>query len=292
MTHSIPYSDWFPQREAYIAELSPAVERRRDRRSRGEAQAVEDFLWEYYGLRGGRLLAWSPGAHVLLEGAPEAWFPDKECFREERGGRMLDVDAFVAKRSSGLNWIGNLLQRSADQPPFFGCLGLHEWAMVYEEQDIRHTQLPLRLSHADTRALVEELPVRCSHFDAFRFFSQSARPLNQLQPSVENRAELEQPACLHANMDLFKWCQKLYPLVPSDLTLRCWRLAQTAREMDMRASPYDVSVYGLEAIRIETPEGRRQYVQEQKQIMEEAKPLRQELMDCLRRAECGVSNAE
>lgn len=49
---------------------------------------------------------------------------------------------------------------------------------------------------------------------------------------------------LHANMDLYKWCYKLGPLAESELLFDCLELAAAARELDIRASPYDLSAYG------------------------------------------------
>ena len=42
-------------------------------------------------------------------------------------------------------------------------------------------------------------------------------------------------------MDLYKWCYKLGPLIESELLMDCLELAADARELDMRASPYDLS---------------------------------------------------
>ena len=58
---------------------------------------------------------------------------------------------------------------------------------------------------------------------------------------------MEQPGCLHAAMDVYKWATKLGPLVPGDLLLDCFELAREIRRTDMQASPYDVSSYGLDA---------------------------------------------
>lgn len=274
-------SDWQGQREQYLAKMMPWVERRRDRRSRRQKHPFEDFLWEYYGLRSGRLLQWSAGAGVLLAGAPPELFPDREGYRETAGGRYLDGAAWAEKRHSGVAWILNLLRATQTRPPVFGCLGLHEWAMVYEARDIRHPQLPLRLGQAGTREVVEGLSLQCTHFDAYRFFSESARPLNRQALSAEGRPQQEQPGCLHANMDLFKWCMKLQPLVPARLVMDCFDLAWRAREIDMRASAYDVSSMGYDPIKIETPAGRRTYVDFQKGIHEAALPLRAELIQVL-----------
>jgi hypothetical protein len=272
---------WEAERRSYLAEVSPFVQSRRDRRSRGEKHPVEDFIWEYYSLRGGRLLDWHPGAGVIVAEAKEEDFTEKEGYIQLEEGRVLHAGRVLDKRSSGVRWILNLLRTIDARPPVFSCLGLHEWAMVYEEKDIRHQQLPLRLTHAETRRVVENLPLRCTHYDAFRFFSKSARPLNAESLTADSRTDDEQPGCLHANMDLFKWCMKLQPLVPSSLTLDCFRLACRARHIDMRASPYALGEFGGEPIRIETASGRADYVHQQQKIADEARPFRQQLIQNL-----------
>ena len=82
---------------------------------------------------------------------------------------------------------------------------------------------------------------------------QPARPLNRLQPTRETVPALEQRGCLHANMDLYKWAFKLAPLTPAELTADCFELARDIREVDMRASPYDLRSLGYGPIAIETP---------------------------------------
>lgn len=272
---------WEEERERYHAVVEPWVLRRRDRRSRREKHPVEDFIWEYYSLRGGRLLQWSPGAGVALQEGTEMDFPDRDGYRDYDSARFLDVQAWCAKRQSGVKWILNLLKRTRDRMPEFGCLGLHEWAMVYELADKRHDQVPLRMSHSRIREVVESLPMQCTHYDAFRFFSGSARPLNRGVLTSEGRPQQEQPGCLHANMDLFKWCMKLQPLVPSTVIADCFQLACDARITDMRASPYNLRSFGLDPIRIETSEGRREYVRCQKEISRNAEPWRDQLIEIL-----------
>jgi hypothetical protein len=274
---------WQGLRAEYQDVVFPWVERRRFRRSRGLKHPVEDFLWEYYSLRGGRLLQWSPGAGVWLERATEQDFPEHDGYREMDGGRYLDEDVWLTKRQSGVRWILNLLQKTRDRKPAYSCLGLHEWAMVYEWKDVRHDHVPLRLRHAETRKVVESFPLQCTHYDAFRFFSTEARLFNPVQLQSEDRAAYEQPGCLHANMDLFKWCMKLQPLVPSSLTAKTFNLACEARDVDMRASPYDLREMGYAPICIETAEGRKEYMQAQRDIAEKTKPLRQELIEVLGR---------
>jgi hypothetical protein len=133
----------------------------------------------------------------------------------------------------------------------------------------------------ETAAVVESLPVRCSHYDAVRFFTEEARPLNRLQPTREESPHLEQPGCLHANMDLYKWAAKAMPWIGSDLLLETFRLALRLRDLDMRASPYDLSAWGVVPVKIETGEGRREYETEQRSLAEEARGLRNKLIGSL-----------
>ena len=96
-----------------------------------------------------------------------------------------------------------------------------------------------------TDQVVESHKIACSHFDAFRFFTDARRaPLNVLQPTRESQPALEQGGCLHANMDLYKWASKLMPFTPSALVLDCFELARDIRTLDMRASPYDLAALG------------------------------------------------
>ena len=62
-----------------------------------------------------------------------------------------------------------------------------------------------------TDEVVESHRIACSHFDAYRFFTAPARPLNTLTPGRDDRAAFEQPGCLHAGMDLYKHAFRLTP---------------------------------------------------------------------------------
>jgi hypothetical protein len=193
----------------------------------------------------------------------------------------LDTSAVLAKRGPTVAWTANLLRRTAERPAHFGCFGMHEWAMVYRQSmdEIRHADWPLRLNADETAAVVEANRVRCSHFDAYRFFTPPARPLNLLTPTRESQPDLDQPGCLHANMDLYKWAYKLAPLVAAELVADCFELAREIRELDMRASPYDLMDLGLAPIRIETPDGRAEYAAAQRGFAERARPLRVRLIE-------------
>ena len=150
--------------------------------------------------------------------------------------------------------------------------------MVYGSDDRRHLDWPLRLGAASTDDVVRAHQIRCSHFDAYRFFTPAARPLNLLAPDRMTRDRLEQPGCLHAGMDLYKWAYKLLPVLSSDLLLDCFRLARSIREVDMRASPYDLSELGYQAIAIETAGGKAEYVAAQREFSRRGQLLRARML--------------
>ncbi len=182
-----------------------------------------------------------------------------------------------------LTQLHTLLSATAARAPQFGCFGLHEWAMVYRQDkfELRHEYLKLRLGGAGTDKVVEDNRIRCSHFDAFRFYTPDAVPLNELAPSRENQRSMEQPGCLHANMDLYKWAYKLSPALSSELVMDCFELSWRVRAMDMQASPYDLEDWGYPPIRIETTEGKAAYVEQQRAFSTEAQVLRGRLLAAL-----------
>ena len=271
-------SDWQVRQTAYEQRLDHWLQPELDRRSRGAKHPVFDFLFEYYPFRPSRLRRWSPGVNTVLQGDSARVFLDRKYFEPLEGGVGLSASAIPEKRRAAARWIRNLLEATAARKPMLGCYGLHEWAMVYNPADVRHDQFPLRLPQAKIREFIERFPVCCSHFDAFRFFSSEARPFNLLQPQADRRAEFEQPGCLHANMDLYKWCFKLSPWIPSELLADCFEEAIRIREVDMCASPYDLRALGYEPIAVETEAGRAHYRAEQEKIAGRAQALRARLI--------------
>lgn len=256
----------------------------RDRAARGERHPVEDFLFTYYGTKPSLLRRWHPGAGVVLEPTADGPAPnaDWRWYASGADGTVaLDLEAFLADRADAVAFVHRLLVATASRPAFTGCFGLHEWAMVYRADARRHA-LPLRLGPAGTDAVVESHPVRCTHFDAFRFFTPDAAPLNRLQPTRATQVALEQPGCLHASMDCHKWATKMGPLVPGALALDCFTLAGDVRRLDMQASPYDLTAHGHEPVAIETPAGKAEYVERQRALSERAAGLRESLVEvCL-----------
>jgi hypothetical protein len=203
-------------------------------------------------------------------------------YRIENDLCFLDPGSLTEKERDRLGWIVGLLRATQSHPPNFACHGLHEWAMVYRAEEIRHASLaPLRLPQGQIDSLIESRPIACTHHDAFRFFAKQARPLNRIQPTLDTRHENEQPGCVHANMDLYKWAAKSMPWIGSPLLLEAFRLASELRDLDMRASPYDLSMWGVVPVKIETVEGRREYEMEQRRLADGAADLRGRLIGAI-----------
>jgi hypothetical protein len=278
VTVTLQPTEWEPLRAAHQARVDRLLAGHLDRRRRREPHPVEDFLFTYYPTRPNQLRVWHPGPGIRLLQAPS--YGGKRGYRSLNGYVELDP-AEIERRADRISWIRRLLAATADRPAQFGCFGLHEWAMVYriDAEQVRHNSWPLRLGTEGTDRVVESHKVGCSHFDAFRFFTPEARPLNVLQPTREDQPRLEQGGCLHANMDLYKWALKLMPFTPGELTLDCFELAKEIRELDMRASPYDLSDLGYEPVPIETPAGKAQYAAAQRAFADRARPLRQRLVE-------------
>jgi hypothetical protein len=270
--------EWLERQQAHERRVRVWTDPHQDRAARGEKHPVYDFLFEYYRFRPAWLRRWHPGPDVVLQGAAAREFLRWPEYHEAGGGVALDV-ARLPRRES-VAWMLNLLRATAERPPAFGCFGLHEWAMVYRQTpaEVRHNAWPLRFPPDELARIVEAQPVRCTHFDAFRFFTAPARPLNKLQPTRAEVPQFEQHGCLHANMDLYKWAFKLAPFTPSELTADCFALARDLRELDMRASPYDLEKLGFAPIRIETPEGRAEYERHQRDFAGRSQPLRARLI--------------
>ncbi len=270
-------TDWQERRDRHAARVGPWIEPRLRRTSLGEHHPVEDFLFEYYAYRPGQLLRWHPGLGFALEHGGE-YLTHKGYAETEHGAAALPSTLPDSRRES-IRWLRMMLERTEARPPALSCFGLHEWAMIYRADTVRHEKWPLRLTPDTIARVVEEHGPRCTHYDALRFFTPTARPLNKFQPGRDTTAEFEQPGCLHANMDLYKWAFKLSPFSSSELVADCFALAREIRVLDMRASPYDFSALGLAPVRIETPEGRAEYETGQREFARLAAPLRRRLAD-------------
>jgi hypothetical protein len=171
------------------------------RAARGEKHPVYDFLFTYYAFRPAWLRRWHPGPGVALAGDIAEEFLRWPEYRRSTDGVVVDPATLPAHRREFVSWLGGMLAGTQHRPAFFGCYGLHEWAMVYRQtaEEIRHNAYPLRFSAEELARIVEGSAVCCTHFDAFRFFTPPARPLNRLQPTRADTVQLEQRGCLHAN---------------------------------------------------------------------------------------------
>ena len=270
-------NDWLKLKHDHEQRVDDLLRVYLNDRSHQKKNPVMDFLFEYYHFRPSQLRKWTPGYDVKLHFSNEADLPKLKELKVDDQKAYLDLNLLREKRLKSAVWILELLQASASKKPAFGCFGMHEWAMVYKTDQPRHNQLPLRMDDDDLASFVESRPLICTHFDAFRFFTNEAVPLNKHELSRDNFIEMEQPGCIHSNMDLYKWAFKLYPWVSSDIILEAFEIAVEARFIDMKASPYDLEDYGLEPIKIETEQGRIEYKLAQEAIFKKAEPLRNKL---------------
>jgi len=219
---------------------------------------IYNFMFRYFHFKESILFDYSPGSYVLLQGVSSSEY-------------RRDVRAMVVIPNSGIYFDPTsltfapeqiksyertllILERSMQKTPNFHCFGLHEWAMLYRPQVTSptataalsmHQHLPLRLDLDAIAGVVEAHPLFCTHFDASRFFTAPAQPLNRASPAPTraNQPSSDQAGCLHTHMDLFKWSVKLFPFVSSDILFDTLDIAIRAREIDMRASPYDLTAY-------------------------------------------------
>ncbi|MGF3055108.1 3-methyladenine DNA glycosylase [Microbacterium sp. YY-01] len=278
MHHTVLDRDeWQTRAHAHRVRVDELTAAHRERAVRGEKHPVWDFLFTYYSYKPSLLRRWHPGAGVVLLDAPERaewrWYaagPNPDSV-------VPDAAAFTADMPRLASLVDHMLRRVPQQAARFDCFGLHEWAMVYQADERRH-EVALRLGQNGTDEVVESHRLRCTHFDAFRFFTAPARPRNEQPLRRDDQVRFEQPGCLHAGMDVYRWAVKLGPLVPGDLLLDAFELARDIRLLDMKASPYDLSAWNIAPVRIETPEGKAEYVEAQRVFAERSNTLRRMLL--------------
>jgi hypothetical protein len=272
--------EWSARAAWHRARLAPYVKPHLARREAGVKHPVHDFLFSYYSQRPAQLLRWHPGFGVGLAEA------SSYASLKGYGGVPTTVSAeYVATQRVLVETLLRLLRATASRPANLGCFGMHEWAMVYRSDETRHPQ-PLRLGAVATNAVVESHRIACSHFDAFRFFTPPAVPLNTLAPGSDDRPDFEQPGCLHGGMDLYKHAFRLSPMISSDLVADAFELAWDIRILDMRAAPYDMTGVRLDPtgeawtpVEVETAEGKRDYAELQRHYSERAAPIRRRLIN-------------
>lgn len=274
---------WQTRAAAHFERVRPWTESFRQRRSRREVHPVYDFLFTYYSYSGGRLEKWHPASHEALVESTEARARFKApLYQAVNGVIARNMNALDAADRTRLEDALHVMSSTRDRAANFGCYGMHEWAMIYRGHDIRHAEIaPLRLAQSEVDAFVESRPIACSHLDAFRFFTPAAQPLNRIALSWSTRHDAEQPGCIHANMDLYRWAYASMPWIGSELLLESFELAIEFRVLDMQAGPYDLRALGFEPVCVETPEGRDEYQRRQRELAQRASTLRTRLIDAV-----------
>ena len=283
-TELFPAETWHSLRADHQAKVLPWITPRLERRSRHESHPVDDFLFEYYPISTNKLLTWHPGFGSALE-ATEVELEEFPSGSYEFLGDRIQIrnEWLVKNQEAAINLI-DFLTKTQERSIRSGCFGLHEWAMVLGTEEVRHEKWPLRLSQEEIRATIDEVGLRCTHFDAFRFFTPIAAPLNPLQLTPVDRNEVEQPGCLHANMDLYKYAQRFAPIVGSEIVRSAFALAKDIRNVDMQTAPYDLADLGVIPIPVETQAGREKFAELQIGFAQRAQVLRTELIAALKSA--------
>jgi hypothetical protein len=275
---------WHALRDNHKAKVLPWITPRLQRRSRHESHPVDDFLFEYYPISTNKLLNWHPGFGVTLiatEIESEEFPLGNYEFIENK--IQLRSDWLTKNKGAATNLI-DFLTNTQERTIRSGCFGLHEWAMVLGTDEVRHEKWPLRLSQEEIRATIDEVGLRCTHFDAFRFFTPIAVPLNPLQLTPVDRNEIEQAGCLHANMDLYKYAHRFSPIVGSTIVRDAFALAREIRAVDMQTAPYDLADLGVIPIQVETKAGRDEFAKLQIGFAQRAQILRTDLIHALKSA--------
>ena len=185
------FDEWKARQKEHELQVDNLLSEYVHARSRHLKNPLMDFLFEYYTFRPAHLRKWSPGLGIALETDDPVQLPSFSEWNYNGEFACLDLSHFTEKKVASAKWILQLLKHSLNKKPAFGCSGMHEWAMVYKIDEARHKQLPLRMAPKELAEFVESRPVLCTHFDAFRFFTPEAHPLNRFELSREKFQEME-----------------------------------------------------------------------------------------------------
>jgi hypothetical protein len=269
-----------------------------------EISTLEEFEEASYAYGYAREQPLQPGVDrgVLLEGANA---DDFESILQLRGATIWDDQGVMynpsqffgkndlsrreenVKQATPYLWYRSILTSTLQAEPILHCHGLHEWAMQYYPEGSPpppsgkyQSHMSLRVTREVINKAVERRGVSCTHVDALRFFAPAAGPLNHHGSSLQrvDQLRLEQPACVHAHMDLLKIALKLRPFCDAVLIQRILEIALESRRLDVAASPYEATNYGVDVVPIETKEGREEYREQQKELMAKAEPIRRDLL--------------
>lgn len=270
---------WLSLRQDHHNIVDEWVAPRLHRRSTQAKHPVDDFLFDYYPFSPNKLRSWHPGMGTAIVASAEDYEDFSAVNYEFDNGQISLRPEWLTEQLPKVSTMTQFLKSVAARPARSGCFGLHEWAMVLDQNSTRHNQFPLRITQEAIRATIDEQGLRCTHFDAFRFFTDAARPLNPLQLAYDDKFTVEQPGCLHANMDLYKYASRIAPIVGSEFLRSCFILARDIRTVDMQVAPYDLSSLGVFPIRVETADGRREFSAKQQEFTHRASDLRSQLIE-------------
>lgn len=268
--------------------LTPGFDHRQQQTTFDRHNPIYNFLSDYYGFKGSkgvrRLLRWSPGpTSCVLEGVKESDFADTLPLRGLSSYHgttaVYDPVALQSTNPAPFLWYRNVLSKTLNAEPILHCYGLHEWAMQYGDSVHHYQSLTPRVSPDIIRRTVERKGIHCTHIDALQYFTKDALPLNiHSQYNRQDQLHWEQPACVHAQMDLLQYGMRLQPFISARLMRDILSVVLEARKLDVAASPYDATPFGLSPVPVETAYGRKLYRKRQREIMECAQPLRNELL--------------
>lgn len=185
-------------------------------------------------MRGARFVSIEPSASSKCGPISGALYSPSFHYRSKDAVLPLVEDGFPPASSStsteqslrsALEYFKSILMATIDAEPILFCHGLHEWAMQYRPEGYPpppsskyQSHLPFRVDQHTINAAVERRGVYCTHVDALRYFAPAAKSWNQFGEygtnlSRKDQITLEQPACVHANMDLLKYAVRLSPWI-------------------------------------------------------------------------------
>ena len=281
MTSPLSRTEWHKARIEHHNIVRPWVQPRLDRKSRQEKHPVDDFLFEYYPISPSKILAWHPGfGHTLEIDETDVELFNLKFYSFTENTVTLS-ETFIADSVDSMQRTIEFLSLIRSRQAVNGCFGLHEWAMVLGEDHVRHDSWPLRLPQSEIRKTIDEIGLRCTHFDAFRFFTDESRPLNPIQLTRADQIQVEQPGCLHANMDLYKIVFSHSPILGSAVLRQAFELARDIRTVDMQVAPYDLHLLGVHPIPVETVSGRAEFARLQREFAQRADALRSAVIEQL-----------
>ena len=193
----------------------------------------------------------------------------------EHGSAVTVTHEHLVSRIETVEFIADLLQSTAGRPARFNCFGLHEWAMVYRSarRAPRSGSVAARAGGHRRRGRIDAVALQPLRRLPVLHRAGGAPQRGTAEPRVAGR---QRTAGVRARRD--GHLQVGVQAGPAGRLRTASPTASnsppTARELDMRASPYDLTGYGFAPIAVETPTGRAEYVRGQQDVADRAAPLR------------------